>query len=226
MTLDKLPAIRGDLVRTDPSFDNWTFDKLGEALRPRTRRNPISKPDDRNQQDDRNRRDDRKQDNPTFRVYNTQQKNGASKPSCVYCDSPEHKSFNCTNLVNLAERRSILLRKRLCFNCTGPHKAENCRSKMACQKCNKKHHTSICDSDQSTQRSEGLLTALQRDKLEVVYPVVLVKVNGIKTRTLLDTGAGSSYASAQLINALHIKPAEIQTNRNDAWLHDNQSGNV
>ena len=102
MTLDKLPAIRGDLVRTDPLFDNWTFDKLGEALRPRTRRNPISKPDDRNQQDDRNRRDDRKQDNPPFRVYNTQQKNGANKPSCVYCDSPEHKSFNCTQCSTLA----------------------------------------------------------------------------------------------------------------------------
>ena len=84
---------------------------------------------------------------------------------------------------------------------------------MACQKCNKKHRTSICDSDHSTptQRSEGLLTAHQRDKLEVVYPVVLVKVNRIKTRALLDTGAGSSYTSAQLIHALRIKPGEIQT---------------
>ena len=49
--------------------------------------------------------------------------------------------------------------------------------------------------------SEGLLTAHQRDKLEVVYPVVLVKINRVKNRALLDTGAGSSYASAQLINA-------------------------
>jgi len=32
MTLDKLPAIRGDLVRTDPVFENWTFDKLAEAI--------------------------------------------------------------------------------------------------------------------------------------------------------------------------------------------------
>lgn len=151
-------------------------------------------------------------------MYNTQQKNGASKPSCVYCDATGHKSFNCTKVVNLAERRSILLQKRLCFNCTGPHKAENCCSKMTCQKCNKKHHTTICNSDQSTQRSKGLLTAHQRDKLEVVYPVVLVNVNGIKTRALLDTGAESSYASAQLINALHIKPAEIQTKRIEMML--------
>lgn len=33
MTLDKLPAIRGDLVRIDPSWENWSFDKLTEALR-------------------------------------------------------------------------------------------------------------------------------------------------------------------------------------------------
>lgn len=62
------------------------------------------------------------------------------------------------------------------------------------------------------------MTAHQRDKLEVVYPVVLVNVNGIKTRALLDTGAGSSYASAQLISALRIKPAEIQTKRIEMML--------
>ena len=43
--------------------------------------------------------------------------------------------------------------------------------------------------------------------------VVLANVDGIKTRALLDTGAGNSYASAQLINTLHKKPAETQTKR-------------
>jgi len=33
----------------------------------------------------------------------------------------------------------------------------------------------------------------------VVYPVVVVEVEGIMCRALLDTGAGSSYASATLI---------------------------
>ena len=32
-TLDKLPAIRGDLVRTDPDWENWGYDKLAEAFR-------------------------------------------------------------------------------------------------------------------------------------------------------------------------------------------------
>ena len=40
----------------------------------------------------------------------------------------------------------------------------------------------------------------------VTYPVVVVEVNGIRCRALLDTGAGSSYASAALIERLHIRP--------------------
>ena len=41
MTLDKLPAIRGDLVRTDPEWENWDFAKFSEAVRLWVRRNPV-----------------------------------------------------------------------------------------------------------------------------------------------------------------------------------------
>lgn len=41
MTLDKLPGIRGDLVRTDNEWESWDFVKLCEALHLWTRRNPI-----------------------------------------------------------------------------------------------------------------------------------------------------------------------------------------
>ena len=40
----------------------------------------------------------------------------------------------------------------------------------------------------------------------VVYPAVVVEVEGITCRALLDTGAGSSYASATLIERLNRKP--------------------
>ena len=33
MTLDKLPAIRGDIVRMDPDWENWNFSQLSEAGR-------------------------------------------------------------------------------------------------------------------------------------------------------------------------------------------------
>ena len=38
MTLDKLPAIQGDLTRMDPE---WNFTQLSEAVRLWTKRNPV-----------------------------------------------------------------------------------------------------------------------------------------------------------------------------------------
>ena len=40
LTSDKLPGIRGDLVRTDQAWERWDFIKLCEALRLWARRNP------------------------------------------------------------------------------------------------------------------------------------------------------------------------------------------
>ena len=40
----------------------------------------------------------------------------------------------------------------------------------------------------------------------IVYPVVVVKVNGVTYRALLDTGVGSSYISSKLVDILKIKP--------------------
>jgi hypothetical protein len=53
---------------------------------------------------------------------------------------------------------------------------------------------------------------------EVIYPIVLVEVEGIKTHALLDTGAGSSYASTKLINALKKRPKEVKTKRIEMML--------
>lgn len=41
LTLDKLPNIRGDLVRNEPEWASWDFAKFTEALRLWTRRNPV-----------------------------------------------------------------------------------------------------------------------------------------------------------------------------------------
>ena len=47
----------------------------------------------------------------------------------------------------------------------------------------------------------------------VVYPVVVVEVEGITCRALLDTGAGSSYASATLVEQLNRKPDHVEYKR-------------
>jgi len=43
-------------------------------------------------------------------------------------------------------------------------------------------------------------------KCPVVYPVVVVEVEGITSTALLDTGAGSSHASSSLVERLNRKP--------------------
>ena len=50
---------------------------------------------------------------------------------------------------------------------------------------------------------------------EGIFPVVVIKVNGITCRALIDSGAGSSYASANLISTLKIKPSEVMRQQID-----------
>ena len=41
MVLDKLPAIRGDIVRSDSGRETWNYVQFTEALRQWTKRNPF-----------------------------------------------------------------------------------------------------------------------------------------------------------------------------------------
>ena len=188
MTLDKLPAIRGDLVRTDPDWESWDFDFEQEQSAKRFTR-------------------------PT-KMYHARRELPGPR-GCVYCGE-DHRPVECTKIKGLSDRRQILLNKRLCFNCvSGNHRAFYCPSKSACQRCHKRHHTSICDTPNPTSQvnqppAHGVaLTTNQTG--EGLFPVVIIEVNGIKCRALIDSGAGSSYVSAKLIELLRLKPTDVQT---------------
>lgn len=53
-------------------------------------------------------------------------------------------------------------------------------------------------------------------------PIVVVKVNGITCRALIDTGAGSSYVSAKMINILKLKPYQTTTKNIDMLMSTKQ----
>ena len=104
----------------------------------------------------------------------------------MYCDETSHKSADCPRVSTLDRRKKILAEKKLCFNCTGPrHRAADCVSKMSCELCSRRHHTSICNDQRL--KGESVMSSLGDDK--VVYPVVVVKVGGIECHALLDSGA-------------------------------------
>ena len=74
MTLDKFPAIRGDLVRADPHWERWNFAQLSEAIRQWTRRNPVEP-----------NREKTQTERPTKSFYLTHRE-------CVYCGDVNHKA--------------------------------------------------------------------------------------------------------------------------------------
>ena len=198
VTLDKLPGIRADLVRLDDEWQEWGFPQMLEALRKWCDRNPLPS-----------------SEQPILKVrdklYNSRQEEWKPRP-CVYCESSGHKSVDCEKIVGVAQRKKHLSEKRLCFNCTGTkHRAAECRIVRSCQKCSGRHHTSICDRE-----SQQMLLATGEGA--VIYPVVVVNVNGITCRALLDTGAGSPYASAALIKRLGKEPARTQHKRIDMMM--------
>ena len=129
LTLDKLPTIRGDLVRSDNEWESWDLDKLAEALRLWVRRNPVDRDDEREK---------KKRDMKTFHSHVGR--------GCVYCDCKDHKANDYQKVTTVSDRKQILAKKHLCFNCApGSHQAAKCQSRNSCQRCGKRDHTSICD---------------------------------------------------------------------------------
>ena len=181
--IDKLPGIKSDIVRGHEGWQDWDLAQLVKEMKVWRDINPCNEESGK----EKGKRKDR-----SDKVFNT----GAKKHSCVYCEDSNHKSRECPRVVDVNERKKILATKRLCFNCTGArHRASECRSTSGCQRCKKKHHTSIC-------MMKDKLLATEQGSKSVVYPIVNVNVEGIECRALLDTGAGSSYASAALLDRL------------------------
>ena len=200
-TVDKLEGIRSDLVRTNDNWQDWKFQKLIEALRKWTVRNPVKQ--EENDPDKHNR----------SRNFQTRQQESKTRV-CVYCDEGNHRPAECKKVVTVADRRKILADKQLCFNCMGQrHRAADCRSQHACQCCKRRHHSSICDKKLAGQvaGSEQMLVASGESK--VIYPVVLVEVDGITCQAFLDTGAGSSYTSGALLDRLEKQPVRKEYKR-------------
>ena len=52
-----------------------------------------------------------------------------------------------------------------------------------------------------------------------IYQVLAIEVEGVKCRALIDTGAGSSYASSNLINKINKKPIRRESKRIETLMH-------
>ena len=205
LTLDKLPGIKSDLVRTDDKWQDWDFETLTKELSKWIDRKPE--------------KTERKQDSKKEQLLQAKQKDGKTQTKpCVYCNLTNHRSNECEKVKGMQERKKTLSEKKLCFNCTGSqHRASEWKSKRSCQICQRKHHTLICDKSSTMMMATESLVMMATESL-VIHPVVVVKVNNIMCRASLDTGAGSSYVSAALLDRLNLKPIRKETKSIDMMM--------
>lgn len=76
---------------------------------------------------------------------------------CPKCSS-DHQIYQCESFKasSVADRRELVQKSKLCFNCLRPsHSVKNCSSKTSCKNsgCNQRHHTLLCqhgDSQEAT----------------------------------------------------------------------------
>ena len=53
----------------------------------------------------------------------------------------------------------------------------------------------------------------------VTYPVLVIEVEGVKCRALIDTGAGRSHASSNLMNKINKKPIRKESKIIETLMH-------
>ena len=95
------------------------------------------------------------------------------------------------------------------------HRASDCKSRN-CLNCNSKHHTAICDQK---NKKENKVPMMSVNENSVTYPILVVNINGVMCRALVDTGAGSSYISAGLINHLNLRAKRHENREIEMLLH-------
>ena len=213
--LDKLSGIKPELVRSDDDWQEWTYVELVEALRKWTERKLLQNTEKSSENNakrvrfDQYPRRDKSEYNPKRgRVLHSKESTTIIK-GCVYSED-DHRSAECQNISSTNERKKTLSERRLCFNCTGKkHSAINCTNKHSCQICNKKHHTSICDSG-----NQLMLTTCRGS---VTYPLIVIKVQGVICRALINSGSGSSYVLVVLASKINKKTKKKEPKKIDMF---------
>ena len=138
--MDKLGPVREVLVQKDDKWEECGLEELTENLRLYVERNPLrDEENNTGKPDGSSKQPLRRKENLLFG------KSGEMltrrKSSCAYCHSNDHFSTNCTKVLSVESRKSILRQNKMCYNCTGTgHTAAECKSR-GCKKCQRKHHT-------------------------------------------------------------------------------------
>ncbi|XP_064469845.1 uncharacterized protein LOC135384579 [Ornithodoros turicata] len=69
-----------------------------------------------------------------------------------FCNSADHGAPQCKCGLSLAEKRKRLSEDMRCYRCTRKgHRSKDCRAKITCSHCRKRHASSLCDPYKQSQ---------------------------------------------------------------------------
>ena len=207
--LGKLGPVREIIAQGDDNWEEWDLEQLTMHLRKYSNRNPL-KTCEEFKLEATNR--------DKFRgleklLFGNGQRNGRKPDGCVYCGNSQHRRIQCTKVLNVANRRDILKKNKLCFNCTGTgHTASTCKSRN-CAKCAQRHHMSLCEKQVTTIPEHAIEKNMSASNIELskMHGTVKGTVNGHCVRIMIDTGASSSCICSDLVTTLLLKPIWKET---------------
>ena len=193
-TLNKLPHVKPDLVRIDNKWEEWNMEALITNLQAWLGRN-------RTEDVPKTPFDHRKRERNWFSG------NGKPKPKCIFCNE-DHWIDECKKIVTQDARRKFFVDKSLCFNCgRAGHRGSQCRSR-GCFKCGSRHHTSICDKEQSEKpKMGGVLNGYSGSTASNSLPAIIpVELQGEVMWAYLDTGSAKNFVFRDAVKKLNLKP--------------------
>ena len=200
-TLNKLPHVKPDLVRTDDNWESWKMEHLINNLQGWLKRNRM-------EEQPGTVRENHKRERLWYAAEGEEkQSSGTTKstPVCLYCRK-DHWEDRCETYKTLESRRKFLTDNRLCYNCgKGGHIGHHCRSR-GCFNCKGRHHTSICD-----RKENPVLTVYAPSAEETLPAIIPVKINGTTLWAYLDTGSGRNFISEEAIKKLQLNPVRHET---------------
>lgn len=139
-TVNKLPQVKPDLVRTDEDWENWDMAALIKEIQKWLTRHKVDPGETR-------------KESSWFasRGGKHGQEGGKSvSPICIFCKK-DHWGGDCKTIVTLEARKRFFVENQLCFNCGKPgHRANRCHSR-GCVKCRARHHTSLRDQEHTKE---------------------------------------------------------------------------
>ena len=147
--MSKLPAeVRLQVARVTAK-EAWEIQELLEVIKAEVEAREISETIRINEKRPTDTFVNRRFNPPSAAALVSQNRHGNNGGiKCVFCKE-SHYSASCTKVQDVQVRKDTLRREGRCFACLSVgHKVGQCTSSRRCRNCNRKHHPSICDTQE------------------------------------------------------------------------------